>query len=112
MNLDKITATLISILFLSLAVGIVAIARVEYLAVALLTSVMMGIASPLIAARRLYFLASEYPHMALLATTLSIILVNITPVNYEFFWVIVIGLISMYLVGYAIHRGVDPDIAT
>jgi ABC-type Mn2+/Zn2+ transport system permease subunit len=112
MNLDKITATLISILFLSLAVGIVAIARVEYLAVALLTSVMMGIVSPLIAARRLYFLASEYPHMALLATTLSIILVNTTPVNYEFFWVIVIGLISMYLVGYAIHRGVDPDIAT
>ncbi len=102
----------VMLLLVSLAVGFVYLRRVELLAVALLSSLMMGVVSPLIAARRLYFLAAESSHMALLAASLAVILTNITPVKYEFFWVLLVGLAITYSVGLAIHRGVDPDIAT
>lgn len=102
----------LSLLLTSLIVAFVIIRKVELLAVALLSSVMLGVVSPLIAARRLYFLAVESSHMALLAASLAVILTNITPVKYEFFWVLLVGLTIMYFVGLAIHRGVDPDIAT
>lgn len=99
-------------LLASLAVAVTSIERVELLAVAVLSSLMMGVVSPLIAARRLYFLAVESSHMALLAASLAVVLVNTTPVKYEFFWVLLVGLAIMYSIGLAIHRGVDPDIAT
>jgi ABC-type Mn2+/Zn2+ transport system permease subunit len=112
MTIDRFIIVLVLIFFVSFFIGITTMNRVEYIVVALLTSLMMGVVSPLITARRLYFLATESPHMALLAAASSIILVNTTPINYELFWVVTIGLVLIYLVGYAIHRGVDPDIAT
>lgn len=110
--LDRSTTVLLLILAVSLVGGITVIGKAIYIVIAMLTAIMMGIVSPLIAARRLYFLATEFPHMALLAAASSIILVNITPVKHELFWVMVIGLTLIYLVGYAIHKGFDPDIAT
>lgn len=111
-SLDKTTILISSILLLSLFIGIVVVNKVEYIAVALLSSIMMGIVSPLIAARRLYFLAAEVSHIALLAAILAIILSNITIVKNEMFWVITTGIAMVYSVGIFINRGIDPDIAT
>ncbi|MEM1645160.1 MAG: metal ABC transporter permease [Ignisphaera sp.] len=110
--MDKTSILMILLLIFSLFLSAIVINRVEYLAVALVSSVMMGVVSPLIAARRLYFLAAEISHIALFAATLSIILTNITIVKNEMFWVIAIGMAMVYSVGIAIYRGIDPDIAT
>lgn len=111
-SLDKTLILMILLLLLSLSLSAIVISKVEYLAVALLSSLMMGVVSPLIAARRLYFLAAEVSHIALLAATLSIILTNVTIVKSETFWVIAIGMVMVYSVGIVIYRGVDPDVAT
>ena len=71
-----------------------------------------GSLSPVIASRRLFFLASASPHAALLAATLSIPLAYVTGFGGEYLWAIVIGLGLVYFVGYLIYRGVDADIAT
>lgn len=65
----------------------------------------------LVAARRLYFLAGAAPHAALLAALLSI------PAAYSLggsiaAWIAVISTVLVYVVGYSIHRGGDPDTVT
>ena len=74
------------------------------------SALIYGFLSPLIAARRLYFLSAASVHLALLAVVLAIPMSKI--VANEYFWAVIFGLVLMYSVGYAIHRGVDPDIAT
>lgn len=71
-----------------------------------------GSLSPVIAARRLYFLASASPHAALLAAVLGIPLTNTTRIGDEYVWAIVVGLALIYLAGYMIYRGLDTDTAT
>lgn len=110
--IDKAMIIIFSLLTISLITGVVVINRALYIATALLTSFMMGVVSPLVAARRLYFLAVEASHIALFAAASAIILVNITIVKFEMFWVVVVGLAFIYIAGYIIHKGVDPDIAT
>ena len=74
-------------------------------------SLAFGFASVVIAARRLYFLAGAAPHSALLAATLSI------PIAFAFggsmyLYAVPISILLVYIAGYMIFRGVDPDIAT
>jgi len=78
--------------------------------VILSASLIYGTLSPLISARRLYFLSAASAHIALLAVVLSIPLAKIA-LN-EYLWAIAIGLALLYTVGYSIHRGMDEDIAT
>ena len=78
--------------------------------VILSASLIYGTLSPLISARRLYFLSAASAHIALLAVVLSIPLASIA-LN-EYLWAIAIGLALLYAVGYSIHRGMDEDIAT
>ena len=75
-------------------------------------SIAYGFLSPVVASRRLYFLASASPHSALLATIIAIPISMAIPVGNVYLWAAVIGLLLIYSVGYMIHRGVDPDIAT
>ncbi len=74
------------------------------------SALIYGFLSPLIAARRLYFLSAASAHLALLAVVLAIPLARI--ILNEYIWSVVIGLILIYSVGFVIHRGLDPDIAT
>jgi len=74
------------------------------------SALIYGFLSPLIAARRLYFLSAASVHLALLAVVLAIPLSRI--VMNEYLWSIFIGLLLIYTVGYVIHRGIDPDMAT
>ncbi len=78
--------------------------------VILSASVIYGALSAVIAARRLYFLSASASHTALLAVTIAIPLSKL--VLNEYAWAVVVGLAMMYAVGYCIHRGTDPDVAT
>ncbi len=76
------------------------------------SSILYGALSPLISARRIYFLAAEAPHISLLSITLGIILSNIFSTLNEFSWALLLSVTLLYLIGFAIRRGLDPDIAT
>ena len=75
-------------------------------------SLVYGFLGPVVAARRLYFLASASPHAALLSAVLAIPLARIIGVGEEYLWAIVIGIVLIYFVGYLVYRGVDTDTAT
>ena len=75
-------------------------------------SLVYGFLGPVVAARRLYFLASASPHAALLSAVLAIPLARIIGIGGEYLWAIVIGIVLIYFVGYLVYRGVDPDTAT
>lgn len=78
----------------------------------LFSSILYGALSPLISARKIYFLAAEAPHISLLSIALGIILTNILPILNEFSWTILISLTLIHGIGLAIKRGLDPDIVT
>jgi len=65
----------------------------------------------LVAARRLYFLAGAAPHAALFAALLAV------PAAFSLggsitLWILLISILLTYIVGYAVHRGADPDTVT
>jgi zinc/manganese transport system permease protein len=74
-------------------------------------SVAFGFISSLIAARRLYFLAGAAPHAALLAATLAVPLAFTFGGN-PYWYAMPISIALVYIAGYMIFRGVEPDIAT
>lgn len=74
-------------------------------------SLSFAVLSPMISARRLYYLASSLPHAALFATVLGF------PLSIVFggdpaIWALVVGVPLSYLVMYLIQRGVEEDVAT
>lgn len=74
-------------------------------------SLTYGALSPLISARRLYFLSAASIHTALLAVVLAIPLARLTGLN-EYGFAVAIGLMLTYCVGYAIYRRIDADVIT
>ncbi len=67
--------------------------------------------STVIAARKLYFLAASSPHSALLAVAVAIVAAHVVGGDI-YGWSLVLGVVLIYLAGYAIHRGIDPNVAT
>ncbi|MEM1541846.1 MAG: metal ABC transporter permease [Ignisphaera sp.] len=108
----RATCILIGFFMVLTVVSFLYIPRVEWILAIILSATIYGSVSPLIAARRLYFLASEVSHIALFAVTISVALSRETPLNSEILWAIMVGLAIVYVVGYAIHKGFDPDMAT
>ena len=84
----------------------------RWVAVVVAAALAYGFMSPIVAARRLYFLAGASAHSALLAAVVAIPLAAWASPITEPAWATVIGLALMYVVGYMVHRGVDPDTAT
>jgi len=82
----------------------------KWVAVIICASLIYGVLSPIISARRLYFLSIASSHSALLAVVLAIPLAKIC-LN-EYFWSILIGISLLYCVCYAIEKGIDVDVAT
>lgn len=74
-------------------------------------SLSFAVLSPMVAARKLYYLASSLPHAALFAAVLGY------PLSVVFggdpsIWALVVGVPLSYLVMYLVQRGVEEDIAT
>jgi len=84
----------------------------EWLAILILTALLYGVLSPSIAARRLFFLATEAPHMSLFAIALGILIYRTIFMFNEFVWAVIVGVILVNSVGHIIDLGVDPDVAT
>ncbi len=83
-----------------------------WVAVMVSAAVAYGTMSSIVAARRLYFLAGASAHSALLAAVLALPLANFIGLMSERAWAVLVGLALTYSVGYMIHRGMDPDVAT
>ncbi len=67
--------------------------------------------SPVVGARRLYFLAGALPHVALFSASSSILIAGIVGGG-ELFWTLLVGLVLTYVIGYALHRGAEPEAIT
>ena len=105
------TLALLFALILAILVSSV-VTNLKWVLVMSIAALTYGLLSPIVAARRLYFLASASPHSALLAAVLAIPLTRVFGVANEYIWAIVLGLFLTYIVGYMIHRGIDTDTAT
>ncbi len=84
----------------------------KWVLVVVSASIAYGVLGPVIATRRLYFLAGASAHSALLAVSLAIPLTYVTIVSSVYFWSIVIGMVLLYVIGIAIVRSRDPDKVT
>jgi ABC-type Mn2+/Zn2+ transport system permease subunit len=69
-----------------------------------------GSISPLVAARRMGFLAAAAPHSALLATALAFIILD-SPRSAAVAS-LAAGILLVYTAGYPVYRGVDVDLVT
>ncbi len=107
-----VLAIILCIIIAMVSITLAIISNPIWVIVMLSATIAYGFLSPVIASRRLYFLASASPHSALLATITAIPLAMSTPINNVYFWALIVGLILIYFVGYLIHSGLDPDIAT
>lgn len=104
---------MLSFLFIIMAAVLLALAtNIVWVVVMASAAIAYGSLSPVIAARRLYFLASALPHAALFAAVLAIPLTRLLGFFNEYIWAVVISLALTYSIGYLIHRGLDPDVAT
>jgi len=70
-----------------------------------------GLLSALIAARKLFFLAGASPHSALLAALLAMLMTGSMSTS-AYILTIVVTVLLVYMAGYMIFSGVEPDIAT
>lgn len=102
----------VQVLILGIALALAFSTSLLWLAVMLSAAVAYGFLSAVIAARGFYFLAGASTHSALLAAVLGVPLARLTGLGNEYTWGVVVGLLLTYAVGYLIHRGVKPDIAT
>ncbi len=76
-----------------------------------LASIVYGVLSPVVVARRLLFLAGALPHSALLSALLAIITMNLLGCPFQI-CSIVFSLILVSTVSLLISKGVRPDSAT
>lgn len=108
------TIVFLNMIVLLIALSVIATLFIEekWVIVIVSSSVTFGLLAPIIAVRKLYFLAGAVPHSALLATVLAIPLAKYLCLGNEFIWSIILGVALVYSVGYAIYKGVDADTAT
>ncbi len=103
---------LLTLLMILLTGSMLLVFEPRWVLVMLSAALAYGSLSSIVSARRLYFLASASPHSALLAAVLSIPLTYSVGFLDSYGWSIVLSITLIYGVGYAIHRGADPDKAT
>ena len=107
----KVLLTVITILIMYVSAVTSILYDVKWVLVVTSAGLAYGVLSSVVAARRLYFLAAATPHSALLAAVSAIALTYVVGLN-EYVWSLLIGIGLVYIVGFMIFRGVDPDVAT
>ena len=108
----KTFAIILTILALGAAIYTAVYMPLTWFVVFAFSSLLYGFISPVIAARKLFFLATEAPHMALFSVVLGIVVYKTTSLLNEFLWALIISIILINVVGHLIRAGVDPDVAT
>ncbi len=83
----------------------------RWLIVVVSASIVYGLLSSIIAARRLFFLAGALPHSALLAAVLAIIASKTIGGGAEL-WALAISIVLVSSIALLISKGVEPDSAT
>lgn len=83
-----------------------------WLTVFVCAALLYGSVSPIVAARRLLFLAVEAPHTALLSVTVGVLAHKATGLFNELAWALVLSVAILNAVGHLVRSGVDPDVAT
>jgi len=111
-SIKNILLILLVILIGAEAILLSLLTEIRWVLVLSAAAIAYGFLSTIVAARKLFFLASASPHSALLAVVLAIPLARLSPIGDEYSWAVIIGTLLVYAIGYAIHRGVDPDTAT
>ncbi len=81
---------------------------IEWFFTLVMSSTAMGSLSILIYTRRLRYLAASSPHAAFLAAGLGIV-ASVSIGGSWFLWTVVIGMVLVYVAGYMIYKGVDPE---
>ncbi|MEB3765751.1 MAG: metal ABC transporter permease [Desulfurococcales archaeon] len=81
---------------------------IEWFFTIVMSSTAMGSLSILIYTRRLRYLAASSPHAAFLAAGLGIV-ASVSIGGNWFLWTIIIGMVLVYVAGYMIYKGVDPE---
>lgn len=71
-----------------------------------------GFLSPVVAARRLYYLSAAAPHSTLFSVALSIMLTGTSWSIDYYAAAIVVSTLLMFGVSYMVRLGLDPDVAT
>ncbi len=107
MKLELILAGILMVYAIILSI----VSNWVWVAVMVSAALTLGAISALVGARKLFFLAGAAPHSGLLAALAAIPLSFIT--GYDPVLIAsLIGVLLVYIVGYAIHRGHDPDVST
>lgn len=75
------------------------------------SGIVFGALSLMVYSRRLMFMAAASPHSAFLAAAVSIPLWKATGLSMSI-WMLLVGLLLVYLVGLLTYKGIDPDEAT
>lgn len=75
-------------------------------------AMLYGSLSPLIAARRLYYLSTASSHASLLAISLALVITETLRTGSIYLWASITSLLLIFSVGFMIYKGVDPDVAT
>lgn len=71
-----------------------------------------GFLSPVIAARRLYYLSAAAPHSTLFSIALSIMIAGVSWSTNYYVVAITVSILMMFGVSYMVRLGLDPDVAT
>ncbi|MEM0026033.1 MAG: metal ABC transporter permease [Zestosphaera sp.] len=71
-----------------------------------------GFLSPVIAARRLYYLSAAAPHSTLFSIALSLIVTGTSWSNNYYVVAVAVSVLLMFGVSYMVRSGLDPDVAT
>ncbi|NPA99180.1 MAG: metal ABC transporter permease, partial [Crenarchaeota archaeon] len=107
MKLEIILAVILTVYAITLSL----VSNWVWVAVMVSAALTLGAISALVGARKLFFLAGAAPHSGLLAALAAIPLSFVT--GYDPVLIAsLIGVLLVYMVGYAIHRGHDPDVST
>ncbi|MDK6028945.1 metal ABC transporter permease [Ignisphaera sp. 4213-co] len=108
----KTMGVILTVLAIALAIYTAIYMPLTWFLVFTFSSLLYGFVSPVIASRKLFFLATEAPHASLFSVVMGILIYKLTNVLNEFLWALIISIILINFVGYFIRAGTDPDVAT
>lgn len=101
-----------SLILALITVGILLGLEPRWLLTFVSLGLIFGFLSPVIAARRLYYLSAAAPHSTLFSVALSIMVTGASWTSSYYLVAVIVSVLLMLGVGYMVRSGLDPDVAT